>query len=145
LPAGPENTSRISDQSGVNPQDVETDVGCTKIDRAVAPFSQHPAPMLHARDSWDTAIVDSPSPEIADSNDGTDKRPSSFVFDVFAEDDDCLVNDVQPRAKRRRRASSASLWPMGQFSRSDRTTNLCDNEAFFPPRKFLPNEVLPCY
>jgi hypothetical protein len=65
--------------------------------------------MLYARDSWNTAITDPPSPEIADSNDGTDKRPS-FVFDVFAEDDDCLVSAVQPRAKRRRRASSASLW-----------------------------------
>jgi hypothetical protein len=31
-----------------------------------------------------------------------------FVFDVFAEDDDGLVNDGQPPAKRRRRASSAS-------------------------------------
>ena len=29
--------------------------------------------------------------------------------------------------------------PMGQFSLSGRTTNLFDNEAFFPLRKFLPH------
>jgi hypothetical protein len=40
--------------------------------------------------------------------DGTDKSPPPFVFDVFAEDDDGLVNNVQPPAKRQRRASSAS-------------------------------------
>src|ERR1700728_4321556 len=28
--------------------------------------------------------------------------------------------------------------PMGQFSRSGRTANLSDDEAFFPLRKFLP-------
>ena len=70
--------------------------------------SQHPAPMLHAIDTWNTAIADSPSPEIADSDDATDKRPPLFVFDVFAEDYDGLVSDIQPRVKRRRRASSAS-------------------------------------
>jgi hypothetical protein len=48
----------------------------------------------------ESAIGDSLSPEIADSNDGravddgTDKRLSYFVFDVFAEDVDGLVNDV---------------------------------------------------
>ena len=41
----------------------------------------------------------SASPKIADSDDGrivddgTDKRARPFVFDVFAEDDDELVND----------------------------------------------------
>jgi hypothetical protein len=41
----------------------------------------------------------SASPEIADSSDGrsvddgTDKRPRPFVFDVFAEDDEGFVND----------------------------------------------------
>jgi hypothetical protein len=79
-PAEPENTSCRSDQSGVHPQDVETAVGCTKLDRAVAPFSKHPAPILHARDTLNTAIANSPSPEIADSNDGIDKRPPPFVF-----------------------------------------------------------------
>jgi hypothetical protein len=64
--------------------------------------------MLHARDAWNTAIADSPSPEIADSDDATDKRPPPFVFDVFAEDEDGLFSDIQPRAKRRRRAPSAS-------------------------------------
>jgi hypothetical protein len=29
--------------------------------------------------------------------------------------------------------------PMGQFSRSGRTANLSDDEAFFPLRKFLPH------
>jgi hypothetical protein len=29
--------------------------------------------------------------------------------------------------------------PMGQFSRSGRATNLFDDEAFFPLRKFLPH------
>jgi hypothetical protein len=64
--------------------------------------------MLQIRDTWNTAIADSPSPEIADSNDGTDKRP------VFAEDDDGLASDVQPRAKRRHQASSASSVRTGQ-------------------------------
>ena len=61
----------------------------------------------HERSTWNTAIADSPSPQIADSNDGcavdggADKRLSPFVFDIFAEGDDRLVNDVQPSAKRR--------------------------------------------
>src|SRR5271170_729133 len=55
-----------------------------------------------------------PPPEIADSNDGhavndgTDKRPRPFLFDVFAEEDDRLVDDGRPPAKWRCRASSAS-------------------------------------
>jgi hypothetical protein len=68
-----------------------------------------------ARDASNTTSdTYSVSPEIADSNDGravddgTDKRPHPFVFDVFAEDDDELINDGQSPAKRRRRASSAS-------------------------------------
>lgn len=61
-----------------------------------------------------TWIAHSPSPETADSNDSrtvdgrTDKRPRPFVFDVFAEDVDGLVNDGQPLAKWRRRAFSTS-------------------------------------
>jgi hypothetical protein len=48
----------------------------------------------------------SASPEIADSNnscvadDRTDKRPRPFLFDVFAEGDEGLVDDGQPLAKR---------------------------------------------
>jgi hypothetical protein len=57
----------------------------------------------------------SASLEIADSSDGrsvddgTDKRPRPFVFDVFAEDDEGLVDDGQPPAKRWHRASSRLL------------------------------------
>lgn len=52
------------------------------------PQNQQGAPILHARDTWNSAIADSPSPEIADRSDGgTDRRPRAFVFDVFAEDD----------------------------------------------------------
>jgi hypothetical protein len=40
--------------------------------------------------------------------DGTDKGSPPFVFDVFAEDDDGVINNVQPPAKRQRRAFSAS-------------------------------------
>jgi hypothetical protein len=60
------------------------------------------------------AVHTLPPPEIAGSNDGhsvddgTDKRPRPFVFDVFAEDDEGLVDDGQPPAKRWHRASSAS-------------------------------------
>jgi hypothetical protein len=38
----------------------------------------------------------------------TDKRPRSLVSDVFAEDENGLVNNGQPPAKRPHRASSAS-------------------------------------
>jgi hypothetical protein len=61
-----------------------------------------------------TASAHSPSPQIADSNDGrvvddaADKRPCPLVFDVFTEDDNRLVHDGQPLSKRRRRASTAS-------------------------------------
>ena len=46
-----------------------------------------------------------PSLEIADSNDGravndgTDKRPLPFLFDIFAEEDERLVDDGRPPAK----------------------------------------------
>src|SRR5256714_7681681 len=45
-------------------------------------------------------------------NDGctaADKRPRHFVFNVFAKGDDGLVHDGQTRAKRQRRAFTASL------------------------------------
>jgi hypothetical protein len=77
--------------------------------------------------------VYSASPEIADSNnsravdDRTNKRPRPFVFDVFAEDDDELINDGQLTAKRRRRASSDS---------SVRT-----EQARTPPVVNLPHDV----
>jgi hypothetical protein len=70
--------------------------------------------MRHARDTSNTAIAHSPLPEIADSIDGravddvTDKHPRPLVFDVFTEDENGLVNNGQPPAKRLRRASSAS-------------------------------------
>ena len=35
------------------------------------------------------------------------KHPRPFVFDIFTEDDDVLVSEGQPLAKRRRRAQSA--------------------------------------
>jgi hypothetical protein len=83
-------------------------------DEIIAPFDRHEAPMRHARDTSNTAIAHSPLPEIADSIDGravddvTDKRPRPLTFDVFAEDENGLVNNGQPPAKRPRRASSAS-------------------------------------
>jgi hypothetical protein len=70
--------------------------------------------MRHARDTSNTVIAQSPLPEIVDSTDGravddmTDKRPRPLVFDVFAEDENGLVKNGQPPAKRPRRASSAS-------------------------------------
>ena len=101
-------TASASSLPGLAP---ETNVSCTQIDRVVAPSDQHEALMRHARDTWDTATAQSASPEIADSNngrtgdDGAGKHP---LFDVFAEDNDGLVNDGQSPAKRRRRASSAA-------------------------------------
>jgi hypothetical protein len=81
----------------------------------VARFTQRGALNRRTRDASNTTSNVYPaSPEIADSNDGravddgTDKRPHHFVFDVFAEDNDELINDGQLPAKRRRRASSAS-------------------------------------
>jgi hypothetical protein len=65
--------------------------------------------MRHARDTSNTAIAHSPLQEIADSIDGravddvTAKRPRPL-----AEDENGLVNNGQPPAKRPRRASSAS-------------------------------------
>jgi hypothetical protein len=47
-----------------------------------------------------------------------------FVFDIFAEDDDELVNDGQPPAKRRRRASSASLSVRTEQARTSPVVNL---------------------
>jgi hypothetical protein len=91
--------------------------------------------MRRARDAANTASsVYSASPEIADSNDsrvidnGIDKRPRLFVFDVFAEDDDVLGNDGQPPAKRWRRASSAS-------------SSVRAGEARTPPVINLPHDV----
>jgi hypothetical protein len=46
------------------------------------------------------------------------------VFDVFAEDDDELVNDGQPSAKRRRRASSASSSVRTEQARTPPVVNL---------------------
>jgi hypothetical protein len=74
--------------------------------------------------------VHSASPEIAGSDDGravddgTDKRPHPFVFDVFAEDDDELVNDGQPPAKRRRRTSSTSSSVRTEQARTPPVVNL---------------------
>jgi hypothetical protein len=83
----------------------------------MAPSDQHEAPMHHARDISNTAIAHSPLPEVADSIDGratddvTDKHPHPLVFDVFAGDENGLVNNGQPPAKRPRRASSTSVRP----------------------------------
>jgi hypothetical protein len=81
----------------------------------VARSTQRGALTRRTRDASNTTSdVYSASPKIADSDDGRavdgriDKRPYPFVFDVFAEDNDELVNDGQPPAKRQRRASSAS-------------------------------------
>ena len=46
------------------------------------------------------------------------------MFDVFAEDDDGLVSDIQPRAKRRRRASSASSSVRSEQARTLPVVNL---------------------
>ena len=96
-------------------QDVEADVSFTEIDDIVARSTQRGALNRRARDvSNTTSDVYSTSPEIADSNDGRavddgiDKYARPFVFDVFAKDNDELINDGQLSAKRRRRASSAS-------------------------------------
>ena len=78
------------------------------MDEIGAPSNQHEVLIRHARDISNTWIAHSLSPETADSNDSrtvddrTDKCPRPFVFDVFAEDVDGLVNDGQPLAKRRR-------------------------------------------
>jgi hypothetical protein len=86
--------------------------------------------MRRTRDTSNTASdTPSASPEIADSNDGrivddgTDKRPHPFVF-VFAEDDDGLINDGQPPAKRWRRASSASSSVRIEQARTPPVVNL---------------------
>jgi hypothetical protein len=78
----------------------------------VARFTQHRAPARHATNT--ASVAHSPSSKIADSNDGRavndgiNKCPCPFLFDVFAEDDDGLVDNGRPPAKRRCRASSAS-------------------------------------
>ena len=102
----------------------------------MARSTQRGAPTRRARDASNTTSdAHSASPEIADSDDGrtvddgTDKRPRPFVFDVFAEDGDELVDDGQPPAKRRRRASSAS-------SSSVRT-----EQARTPPVANLPHGI----
>jgi hypothetical protein len=80
-------------------------------DEIIAPSNRHEVPMRHARDTSNTAIAHSPLRDIADSVDGmdvTDKHPCPLVFDVFAEDENGLVNNSQPPAKRPRRVSSAS-------------------------------------
>ena len=79
---------------GFHPQGIEPDVSYTKMDGIGAPSNEYEASIRHVRDTLNTWIARSPSPEIADSNDsravddGTDKRPRPFVFDVFAEDVD---------------------------------------------------------
>jgi hypothetical protein len=79
-------------------------------------------------------MAHSASPEIAYSNDGradddrADKRARPFVFDVFAEDDDGLINDGQPPAKRPYRASSA-------------TSSVRPREAWAPPVVESPHDI----
>src|SRR5437763_11439963 len=74
--------------------------------------------------------IHSTSPEIADSNDGctvddgTDKCACPFVFDVFAEDNDELINDSQPPAKRQYRASSTSSSVRTEQARTPPVVNL---------------------
>jgi len=95
-----------------DPQDNEPDVSYADMDGIVALSSQNKALMRDVRDISNAAIARSPTPEIADSINGrtvheeTDKLPRPFVFDVFAEDVDGLVDGDQPPAKRRRRAPS---------------------------------------
>jgi hypothetical protein len=103
----------------------------------VAPLIQRGALTRYTRDASNTTRdIRFASPEIADNNDGrtiddkTDKRARPFVFDVFAEDDNELIDDGQPPAKRRRRASSASS------SSSVRT-----EQARTPPVANLPHGV----
>ena len=61
-----------------------------------------------------TNDVHSTSLEIVDSNnsyiinDRINKCPYPFIFDIFAEDNNELINNGQPPAKRQCRASSAS-------------------------------------
>jgi hypothetical protein len=80
-------------------------------DEIMAPSDRHEAPMLRARDTSNTVTAHSPLPEITDSIDGrsvddaTDKHPLPLVF---AEDENGLISNGQPPAKRPRRASSAS-------------------------------------
>jgi hypothetical protein len=90
----------------------------------VAQSTQRGAPNRRARDASNTTS------EIADSNDDravddvADKRPRPFVFDVFAENDDELINNGQPPAKRRRRASSASSSVRTEQARTPPVINL---------------------
>jgi hypothetical protein len=82
-------------------------------------------------------------PEIAGSNDGrsvddgTDKRPRPFVFDVFAEDYEGLVDDGQPPAKRWHRASSASSSVRTEQARIPPVVNLPHSTRTSPGRKRL--------
>jgi hypothetical protein len=61
-----------------------------------------------------TSDIYSTSSKIANNNnsrvvdDKIDKYPRSFIFDVFAKNNDELINNGQLPAKRRRRASFAS-------------------------------------
>ena len=76
--------------------------------------TQHGAPTRRVRNTSNTMSSAQSASRIADNNDGraiddgTNERPRLFVFDVFAEGDDGLVNDGQPPAKRSRQAPSAS-------------------------------------
>jgi hypothetical protein len=71
----------------------------------------HPVRFISGDLIWQ---IVTPLPEIADDVDGTavddvtDKHPRLLAFDVFAEDENRLVNNGQPSAKRLRRVSSAS-------------------------------------
>src|SRR5271170_5101513 len=84
------------------PQDmhVEAEVTSTEINNIVARSTQRRALTRRVRDASNTTSdTYSASPEIADSNDGravddeTDKHPRPFVFDVFVEDNNELIND----------------------------------------------------
>jgi len=89
-------------------------------DEIIAPSDRYEAPMRHARDTSNTAIVYSPLLEIADSIDGravddvTDKRPRPWCS-TSSPRMNGLVNNGQPPAKRPCRASftSSSVRPEG--------------------------------
>jgi hypothetical protein len=109
--------------------------------------------MRHARDTSNTAIAHSPLPEIADSIDGravddvTAKRPRPLTFDVFAEDENGLINNGQSPVKRPRRASKEEMldgheWQAQRIVGERQTTSGLEYEVRVEKTVWLPRATL---
>jgi hypothetical protein len=113
-------TSPRSDWVEFGYQDEEPGFSSTPVAGAVAVPAEYEVPMLYPREISDTTTAICLRSEIAESVDGNpvdngnNKRPSSFAFDIFAEGDDNGLAGARRRPTKRRLRDSTSLQAPGE-------------------------------